>query len=50
MAQASPFIHARPAAVMVEAGRAAMLRARETDDEAMGAQAEPIPTGVAVRA
>jgi diaminopimelate decarboxylase len=50
MAQASPFIHARPAAVMVEAGRAAILRARETDDEAMGAQAEPIPTGVAVRA
>ena len=28
---------------MVEAGRAAILRAREGDDEAMGAQAEPLP-------
>lgn len=45
MAQASPFIHLRPAAVLVEGGRAALLRARETDDEALGAQAEPLLAG-----
>jgi hypothetical protein len=45
MAQASPFIHLRPGAVMVEGGRAALLRARETDDEALGAQAEPLLVG-----
>lgn len=45
MAQASPFIHLRPAAVLVEGGRATLLRARETDDEALGAQAEPLLTG-----
>lgn len=45
MAQASPFIHLRPGAVMVEGGRAAMLRAPETDDEALGAQAEPLLVG-----
>ena len=45
MAQASPFIHLRPGAVMVEAGRASVLRARETDDEALGAQAEPLLVG-----
>ena len=45
MAQASPFIHLRPAAVLVEGGRAAILRARETDDEALGAQAEPLLVG-----
>jgi diaminopimelate decarboxylase len=41
MAQASPFIHLRPGAVLVESGRATILRERETDDEALGAQAEP---------
>jgi diaminopimelate decarboxylase len=53
MAQASPFIHLRPAAVLVEGGRAMLLRARETDDEALGAQAEPLlvgPEGRVVRA
>lgn len=45
MAQASPFIHLRPAAVLVEGGRATMLRARETDDEAMESQAEPLLVG-----
>ena len=45
MAQASPFIHLRPGAVLVEGGRAALLRARETDDEALGAQAEPLLVG-----
>ncbi|MGD9570585.1 MAG: LLM class flavin-dependent oxidoreductase [Thermoleophilia bacterium] len=45
MAQASPFIHLRPAAVLLEGGRATLLRARETDDEALGAQAEPLLTG-----
>ncbi len=45
MAQASPFIHLRPGAVLVEAGRATLLRARETDDEALGAQAEPLLAG-----
>ncbi len=45
MAQASPFIHLRPAAVLLEGGRAALLRARETDDEALGAQAEPLLAG-----
>ncbi len=53
MAQASPFIHLRPGAVLVEGGRAATLRAAETDDEALGAQAEPLlagPEGRAVRA
>ncbi len=45
MAQASPFIHLRPAAVLVEGGRTALLRARETDDEALGAQAEPLLAG-----
>ncbi len=45
MAQASPFIHLRPGAVMVEDGRATMLRERETDDEALGAQAEPLLVG-----
>ena len=45
MAQASPFIHLRPGAVLVEGGRAALLRARETDDEALGAQAEPLLAG-----
>jgi diaminopimelate decarboxylase len=53
MAQASPFIHLRPGAVLVEDGRAGILRAPETDDEALGAQAEPLlvgPEGRAVRA
>lgn len=45
MAQASPFIHLRPGAVLVEGGRAAVLRAAETDDEALGAQAEPLLAG-----
>ena len=45
MAQASPFIHLRPAAVLLEAGRATLLRARESDDEALGAQAEPLLSG-----
>lgn len=45
MAQASPFIHLRPAAIMVEAGRGTILRERETDDEALGAQAEPLLVG-----
>jgi diaminopimelate decarboxylase len=45
MAQASPFIHLRPGAVLVEGGRAATLRAAETDDEALGAQAEPLLAG-----
>ena len=45
MAQASPFIHLRPGAVMVEGGHAVLLRARETDDEALGAQAEPLLVG-----
>jgi diaminopimelate decarboxylase len=45
MAQASPFIHLRPAAIMVEGGRATILRERETDDEALGAQAEPLLVG-----
>jgi diaminopimelate decarboxylase len=47
MAQASPFIHLRPGAVMLEEGRATLLRARESDDEAMGAQAEPLLVGAA---
>lgn len=53
MAQASPFIHLRPGAVLVENGRATVLRERETDDEALGAQAEPLlvgPEGRVVRA
>ena len=50
MAQASPFIHLRPGAVLVEGGRAALLRARETDDEALGAQAEPLLAGPEGRA
>ena len=45
MAQASPFIHLRPGAVMVEDGRATLLRQRETDDEALGTQAEPLLVG-----
>jgi diaminopimelate decarboxylase len=45
MAQASPFIHLRPAAVLLEGGRASLLRARESDDEALGAQAEPLLAG-----
>jgi diaminopimelate decarboxylase len=45
MAQASPFIHLRPGAVLVEGGRAQTLRAAETDDEALGAQAEPLLAG-----
>lgn len=45
MAQASPFIHLRPAAIMVEDGRGTILRERETDDEALGAQAEPLLVG-----
>jgi diaminopimelate decarboxylase len=45
MAQASPFIHLRPGAIMVEGGRATILRERETDDEALGAQAEPLLVG-----
>ena len=49
MAQASPFIHLRPGAVLVEGGRAA-LRAAETDDEALGAQAEPLLAGPEGRA
>lgn len=46
MAQASPFIHLRPGAILVEDGRATMLRARETDDEALGAQTEPLLVGL----
>jgi diaminopimelate decarboxylase len=45
MAQAAPFIHLRPAAIMVEGGRGTILRERETDDEALGAQAEPLLVG-----
>jgi diaminopimelate decarboxylase len=45
MAQASPFIHLRPGAVLIEGGRAQTLRAAETDDEALGAQAEPLLAG-----
>ncbi len=45
MAQASPFIHLRPGAVMVEGAHAVLLRARETDEEALGAQAEPLLAG-----
>ncbi len=45
MAQASPFIHLRPGAIMVENGRGTILRERETDDEALGAQAEPLLVG-----
>lgn len=41
-AQASPFIHLRPGAVMVEGGRAAVLRVREGDDEALAAQADAV--------
>ncbi|MGD9695705.1 MAG: LLM class flavin-dependent oxidoreductase [Thermoleophilia bacterium] len=44
-AQASPFIHLRPGAVLVEGGQVSILRAAETDDEAMGAQAEPLLAG-----
>jgi diaminopimelate decarboxylase len=50
MAQASPFIHLRPGAVLVEGGRATTLRAPETDDEALGAQAEPLLAGPEGRA
>jgi diaminopimelate decarboxylase len=50
MAQASPFIHLRPGAVLVEGGRAGILRAPETDDEALGAQAEPLLVGPEGRA
>jgi diaminopimelate decarboxylase len=50
MAQASPFIHLRPGAVLVEGGRASTLRAAETDDEALGAQAEPLLAGPEGRA
>jgi diaminopimelate decarboxylase len=45
MAQASPFIHLRPAAIMIEDGRATLLRERESDDEALGVQAEPLLVG-----
>lgn len=45
MAQASPFIHLRPAAILLEGGRGSLLRARETDDEAMGSQTEPLLVG-----
>lgn len=46
IAQASPFIHLRPGAVMVNDGpHPELLRARETDDEALGAQAEPLLVG-----
>jgi diaminopimelate decarboxylase len=45
MAQASPFIHLRPGAVMIEGGRATILREPESDDEALGAQAEPLLVG-----
>jgi diaminopimelate decarboxylase len=45
MAQASPFIHLRPAAIMIENGRANLLRERESDDEALGVQAEPLLVG-----
>jgi diaminopimelate decarboxylase len=45
IAQASPFIHLRPGAVMVEGATATLLRARETDDEALGVQAEPLLAG-----
>lgn len=46
MAQASPFIHLRPAAILLEGGRGTLLRARETDDEALGSQTEPLLVGV----
>lgn len=39
-AQASPFIHLRPGAVMVEGGHATVLREREGDEEALAAQAD----------
>ncbi len=45
IAQASPFIHLRPGAVLLEGAIASLLRARETDDEALGVQAEPLLVG-----
>jgi diaminopimelate decarboxylase len=45
IAQASPFIHLRPGAVLLEGAVATLLRARETDDEALGVQAEPLLVG-----
>lgn len=45
IAQASPFIHPRASAVMVEGERAVMLRLPETDDEALAPQAEPLLAG-----
>ncbi|MDH3724793.1 MAG: alanine racemase [Thermoleophilia bacterium] len=45
IAQASPFIHLRPGAVLLEGATATLLRARETDDEALGVQAEPLLVG-----
>lgn len=45
IAQASPFIHLRPGAVLVENGRGTLLRARETDGEALEAQTEPLLVG-----
>jgi diaminopimelate decarboxylase len=45
IAQASPFIHLRPGAVLLEGAVASLLRARETDDEALGVQAEPLLVG-----
>lgn len=46
IAQASPFIHLRPGAVMVDGGaHPELLRVPETDDEALGAQTEPLLVG-----
>jgi len=45
IAQASPFIHLRPGAVLMDGAQATLLRARETDDEALGVQAEPLLVG-----
>lgn len=45
ISQASPFIHPRAGAVMLEGESAVMLRFPETDEEALGPQAEPLLTG-----
>ncbi len=45
ISQASPFIHPRAGAVLLEGEQAVMLRFPETDEEALGPQAEPLLTG-----
>ena len=49
VSQASPFIHPRASAVMIEDGRATMLRHPETDEEALAPQAEPLLVGAPFR-